>query len=100
MRLEPGRSCCELIGTGALPLVEGGGTLFKQHGHGAVECAAVLARHRVHVARLHHVHWGGHQGGAEPGGKGGGEVAGHVVCGDPHIRGKYQKVNKKKTVDL
>lgn len=66
--------------SGSVPLVEGCGTFFKQHGHGTVQGTAVLARHRVHVARLHHIHRGGHQGGAEAGGEGSSEVAGHVVC--------------------
>lgn len=93
---NPGGSAASvLIGTHAVPLVEGGGTLFKQHGHGAVEGAAVLARHWVHVARFHHVHRGGHQGGAEPGGEGGGEVAGHVVCGEQTYMISIRRLKKK-----
>lgn len=96
VRFDSGNSAGQVfIGSGAVPLVEGGGTLFEQHRHGAVEGAAVLALHRVHVARFHHVHRRRHQGGAETGGKGGGEVARHVVCGEQDIcfdeqRGKKQ----------
>lgn len=68
-------------GRGSVPLVESGGTLFEEHRHCTVEGAAVLALHRVHVARFHHVHRRGHQRCAETSGESGSEVAGHVVCG-------------------
>lgn len=87
-----------LSGTGAVPLVEGGGTLFKQHRHGAVQGAAVLALHRVHVARFHHIHRRRHQGGAETGGEGGGEVAGHVVCRGNKTSYLINRREKKKTI--
>lgn len=63
-----------------VPLIEGGGPLLGQHGVGALDGAAILARDGVHVARFDDVHRRRHNGGAEAGGEGGREVARHVVC--------------------
>lgn len=39
------------------PFVEGRGSLFGEHGPGAVGRATVLSGWGVHVPGLHHVHW-------------------------------------------
>ena len=65
---------------GSSPLVEGCGALLGHHLQHTVEGTVVLAWGRVHIPRLHHIHWGGHQGGTEASSKGRDKVAGEVVC--------------------
>lgn len=81
---------------GSSPFVEGSGTLLLEHGEGTVASAAVLARGRVHVSRLDHVHGRGDDGGAEARPEGGREVAGKVIC----QRGGRQGVRRGQAVRM
>lgn len=63
------------------PFVERSGPLLGQHGPGTVDGTLVLARWRVHVPGLDHVHGRGDHRGDEAGAERRDEVAGQVVCG-------------------
>lgn len=71
---------CVMLALDHVPLIESCGALFNQHSQGTADGAAVLPRHWIHVARLHHIHWRRHHGGAEACCEGRCEVTGHVVC--------------------